>query len=100
MNGYQTSLYKKNSKCGGVSYTWKIGRELFNNNKLCYLSWVPTPLFIRKTLPKTIDSVKNLFITGHWVWAAGSISGVIRIAHHTAQIICQNDKKKFSVREN
>ncbi len=64
-----------------------------------YQSWAPTPSFIGKTLPKTIDSVKNLFITGQWVWAAGGIPGVIRIARHTAQIICHNDRKKFTVRE-
>ncbi|HEX2957383.1 MAG TPA: FAD-dependent oxidoreductase, partial [Chitinispirillaceae bacterium] len=65
-----------------------------------YQSWAPTPSFIGKTLPKTINSVKNLFITGQWVWAAGGIPGVIRIARHTAQIICHGDKKKFLVRKN
>jgi phytoene dehydrogenase-like protein len=65
-----------------------------------YQSWAPTPSFIGKTLPKTIDPVKNLFITGQWVWAAGGIPGVIRIARHTAQIICHSDKKKFMVRKN
>jgi phytoene dehydrogenase-like protein len=65
-----------------------------------YQSWAPTPSFIGKTLPKTIDPLKNLFITGQWVWAAGGIPGVIRIARHTAQIICHHDKKKFMVREN
>jgi phytoene dehydrogenase-like protein len=71
-----------------------------NNFKGSYQSWAPTPSFIGKTLPKTIYQVKNLFITGQWVWAAGGIPGVIRIARHTAQIICHSDKKKFMVREN
>jgi phytoene dehydrogenase-like protein len=65
-----------------------------------YQGWAPTPSFIGKTLPKKIDQIKNLFITGQWVWAAGGIPGVIRIARHTAQIICQSNKRKFIVREN
>jgi phytoene dehydrogenase-like protein len=65
-----------------------------------YQGWAPTPSLIGKTLPKRVDSITNLFITGQWAWAAGGIPGVIRMARHTAQIICHSDKRKFIVREN
>jgi phytoene dehydrogenase-like protein len=64
-----------------------------------YQGWAPVPSMIGKTLPKTLNPVRDLYVTGQWVWAAGGIPGVIRIARHTAQIICHNDKRKFRVRE-
>jgi phytoene dehydrogenase-like protein len=71
-----------------------------NISKSSYQGWAPTPSLIGKTLPKTIHSIKNLYLCGQWVWAAGGIPGVIRIARHTAQIICNKDKKEFIVRDN
>lgn len=63
-----------------------------------YQGWAPTPALIGKAFPKTFKSIKNLYLTGQWVWPAGGIPGVIRISRQTAQIMCNKDSRPFSVR--
>lgn len=65
-----------------------------------YQGWAPVPERIGKTLHKQIPTIKNFYFAGQWVWPAGGLPGVIRIARQVAQIICHKDKKKFKIAHN
>ncbi|ERP31908.1 phytoene desaturase family protein [Chitinivibrio alkaliphilus] len=60
-----------------------------------YQGWAPTPKQIGKEVPMTFRGLKNFYLAGQWVFPAGGITGVIRVARHVTQIICHRDRKNF-----
>ncbi|MGM0462634.1 MAG: phytoene desaturase family protein [Fibrobacterota bacterium] len=66
-----------------------------NAYKASYQGWAPTPKQIGKEVPMTFSGLKNVYLAGQWIFPAGGITGVIRIARHVSQRICHEDGRKF-----
>ncbi len=66
-----------------------------NAHKASYQGWAPTPEMIGKELSMTIKELNGFYLAGQWVFPAGGITGVARVARHLTQMICHEDKRPF-----
>lgn len=67
-----------------------------NNWKGAYQSWAPTPVAVGALLSKTVHGLRGFYMTGHWLWPGGGLPAAIRLSRDVAQMVCHNDRKKFS----
>lgn len=72
-------------------------RNFSGNWKGSFEGWLITPETGFRTLPHTLPGLKNFYMCGQWVAIGGGLPGVLSSARDTAQIICHEDGKSFSI---
>ena len=51
---------------------------------------------IMSSMRKTLPGLDNFYMAGQWVNPGGGIPTAVMSGNHTIQMICRDDKKKFS----
>jgi len=67
-----------------------------NNWKGSFEGWILTPQIGLQQLKKTIAGLHNFYQIGQWVEPGGGLPTCIMSGRNVAQLICKNDKVKFS----
>jgi len=62
-----------------------------------YQGWAPTPQAVGRMLKKTLPNLGDFYLAGQWLWPAGGLTGVIRLARDVAYIICCKDGRQFTI---
>jgi phytoene dehydrogenase-like protein len=87
---------KENVEMVDVS-TPETFKRYTGNWKGSYEGWLMTPETGFKTLPHTLPGLKNFYMCGHWVAVGGGLPGVLLSGRETAQAICREDRKRFTI---
>jgi phytoene dehydrogenase-like protein len=66
------------------------------NHKGTYEGWLFTPEAFRTSVEKTLPGLANFYMAGQWVQPGGGVPTVIMSGREVIQIICHQDKKRFS----
>lgn len=59
-------------------------------------NWVPA--LIPETIPKVLPGLKNFYMIGQWTMPGGGVSTAFLCGRDITRIICNRDKKTFSVK--
>jgi phytoene dehydrogenase-like protein len=58
--------------------------------------WLFTPAMGLKPLEKMLPGLKNFYMAGQWVEPCGGLPPALTSARNITQVICKNEKKKFT----
>jgi len=61
-----------------------------------YEGWLPTPSNITLRMKKALPGLSNFYMIGQWVQPGGGLPTGLMTGNHVIQILCKQDKKKFS----
>ncbi|MHC4212807.1 MAG: phytoene desaturase family protein [Planctomycetota bacterium] len=67
-----------------------------NNWKGSFEGWILTPEIGLKNMEKVLPGLDNFYMAGQWVEPGGGLSAAIMSGRNLTQIICRDDKKKFT----
>jgi phytoene dehydrogenase-like protein len=51
---------------------------------------------LKSSMQKTLPGLKNFYMAGQWVNPGGGIPTAVMSGNHTIQMICKQDKRKFT----
>ncbi|MFC2001027.1 FAD-dependent oxidoreductase [Chloroflexota bacterium] len=70
-----------------------------NNWKGSFEGWLLTPKVGGfKSMRKTLPGLGNFYMAGQWVEPGGGLPSAMMSGRNVAQLICKQDKKKFTTR--
>ena len=69
-----------------------------NNWKGSFEGWQMTPEVGFKRMSKTVPGLENFYHIGQWVEPGGGVPTGLRSGRNAAQIICKQEKRKFTTR--
>jgi len=58
--------------------------------------WIETTKTIRMRMSQMLPGLKNFYMAGQWVQPGGSLPAVAMSGRNVTQIICKQDKKRFT----
>ena len=61
-----------------------------------YEGWLPTPAVLGRPISNTLPGLKNFYMAGHWVVAGGGLPSAALAGRYAAQLVCAQNKKKFT----
>lgn len=66
------------------------------NHKGAWEGWMMTPKTINTPVERTLPGLTNFYMAGQWVMPGGGIPPCLYSGRHVVQLICNQDKKKFT----
>ena len=66
------------------------------NHRGAYEGWLPEPRVINTTIQRTLPGLNNFYMAGQWVMPGGGVPTCIVSGRHVVQILCRQDKKRFT----
>jgi phytoene dehydrogenase-like protein len=76
--------------------TYKRYTNVFRGS---YQAWAPTVKKTGVSLPRKLENLNNFYLSGQWLSTAGGMPRAIVLGRQTAQVICKEQKQKFTVAE-
>ena len=68
------------------------------NWQASFEGFLPTPLSVRSSIPKTLPGLDNFYMVGQWVQAGGGLPSGIMTGHEVLMKICKRDGIPFKSR--
>ena len=71
------------------------------NYRGAYMTWVMTPYLMKnhRVVKKTLPGLKNFWLSGMWIQPPGGVPTGAKTSRDIVQLICRQDKRKFSTTE-
>ena len=66
------------------------------NWKGSYMGWLETPQTAGKYMKRSLPGLGNFYMAGQWIYMGGGVPGAVMSGRHLVQIICKQDKRKFT----
>ena len=61
-----------------------------------YMGWGNTTETMGKSMSRTLPGLGSFYMAGQWVYMGGGVPGALMSGRHLIQIICKQDKKRFT----
>jgi phytoene dehydrogenase-like protein len=65
------------------------------NYRGAFEGWFMTGETLKKPVPKTLEGLKNFYLTGQWVEPGGGVPTAVASGRRIIKKICYDDKKEF-----
>jgi phytoene dehydrogenase-like protein len=61
-----------------------------------FFGWANTTEAMGKRMSRTLPGLGSFYMAGHWVFFAGGLPGAVASGRHVMQVICKQDKRRFT----
>jgi phytoene desaturase len=65
------------------------------NDKGSPMGWLLTKNTLTEMIPRTLPSLENFYMAGHWVLPGGGVPGSIYTGRNVLQILCKKEGREF-----
>ncbi len=80
-----------------VDVATPVTYERYTGNwKGSYMGWRETPETTGKPMSRTLPGLGSFYMAGQWVYMGGGVPGAVMSGRHLMQIICKQDKRRFT----
>jgi phytoene dehydrogenase-like protein len=60
------------------------------------MGWANTTETTGKSMSRTLPGLGGFYMAGQWVYMGGGVPGAVMSGRHLIQIICKQDKRRFT----
>lgn len=75
-------------------FTWWRNTRNYNG---AYMGWLMSSETINSRIKKTLSGLGNFYIAGQWTTPGGGVVSSLYSGRHVVQILCNRDRKQFSI---
>jgi phytoene dehydrogenase-like protein len=61
-----------------------------------YMGWADTTQTLLKLMSRTLPGLGSFYMAGQWVHQGGGVSSAVTSGRHVMQVICKQDKRRFT----
>jgi phytoene dehydrogenase-like protein len=81
-----------------VDVATPVTYERYTNNwRGSYMGWKADATDMSKLMKRTLPGLENFYMAGQWIFQGGGVPSAITSGRHLIQVICKEDKKRFTV---